>query len=1349
MGELTDLCELYRAYCVEEGCRVNSAVLRYIEDRGAHYPLERLELSSNYLGARGLRPIIRLVEYSQTLTYLSMEGNGADNETVERLCGVLEKHLGLEYLSLRGNPITVTGGKRVLALVERNPRIIGVDLTDTDVFDALIYKITKATEANQQRAMKETPQLRFTEADVTQMPRGHIEHAAKRSSNEKLSLITLPAIAWESAGKEVAAKDKGQLTRLPNGGLAPTKLQPRQPIPALASKEFGRLPELQRQELQRRYKEKAMLLREINSSQASMAADRAREELMLLEKTTRSPVCRRTWESRTTTAKTGASLTSMTTTTTTAVTKNQQSFQPSQSQLPDLPETLSPITNTDAGLLPLHQQLQQGEEDHEALTRQEQPEADVTNYNTVDEAVMQRRSCDNYEVGSAADVHADADARVVVPAEPMGDAAAAVRPTKAEFSEKKELDKIPLDMLRETPQWMMLDSSEQFQHLFDSGCRAYVRHDFDDAYTAWNEAMGIAVNKKNREWMAVLSSNLKRLSYEMLVREGAEQLEQDNLDEAYVIFQRAEEVAREARNAKWEADMCKARKDVQHAVFQRCHEAALKVFERAQKLVKQKVTEDDYFVVPGTDVIMQHTEQYVNEWPRMLLVKEAVEVWVASRRVIERIGGADGHVLQDVVDEALHTVACFLAARCFDTEDTQSLSWMRTSSYSYHECIMLSVLWTDMASCDNFAERHKHFAAVAAAQIGNFYLATNQLAHAQTQFDKLEALAGELNDPLLCAAGHTFSAILNWQRSRYTAAEALLRSAVLEWGALRDSSSSLCTDENGGEDNAKENAETSCASLLLASVPADYVSIMESVSFKYLVSSIASTYRYSEALEVLERSLVCKYRDLLFDKMRVNFGAQPTLEHIVATSSQIRSPFIYQVTTHRYEWLTEERRYAVNEKLLMWVVPQRNGMRFVEVDVTKDFKVGSINELIETLRQGLLLDPLSSSSVTQGEILCTLPKRAWMEPLQTLYAIFVDPIVEFLRALDPLFLSKNGVITLIPTEQLWLVPFNALIARNGNFLVEDFALQMVFCATQCAFSALSAKRVLQRDLRRNVVLVQRETDTLPVNPMSHVAFPFDVLRSQKEGELILRTLAENKRSVRRSSRTTDSVCVTTSFETLVEDLDTFRELLPKSRMIFITTSTTSATRNDDNSSGAICMAMSQDDVDLLRSSEVARMRLFAELVVMSNTNMSTTRVVGTHDDVQGLVRGFLSSGVPCVIVGQWCTPDMIPSELLSKFLQLLSEANEMLPRSTANHDTAATIGTTAEVTTAASSVGVRMSVGPGDEDDEFGGHDAVSLHQHKTLLLAWAIRALLEDNFFRYSPRTWAGYCCIGYGSHQ
>lgn len=1325
------MCDLYRTYCVEEGCRVNSAVMQYIESSGARFPLEKLVLDRNYLGPQGLRPIIRLVEYCQTLTQLNLDGNGADNETVRRLCAVLEKHTGVESLSLRGNPITVTGGKYVLSLVERNPRILDVNLSETDVFDALIHKVNKAVEANRRRASWATPRLVVSEVSGQQVWRGRTGSAVARLSIDKPMLTTFPAITQGASGNRVSSRREDP-PQCVSGVPELTKPQPRPPIPALASKDSTRLPEARRRELQQRYIEKALLFCEISGNQASRAADRARGELMLMERSTQSPISCKRRELATATGR--------------------RSLRTAQISLSDVGEAPSAEGDADAHLL-LPRSVLHDEESGPRSRSGSEPT--MGSLDLADGSRKKKKRTGSDQVSKDAMDGVDATAPVVTPAEPAEAGSVGVGTTSKEVTVgADDNENMPLDVLLESPQWTVLDSSAQFQQLFDCGCRAYARHDFDAAYTAWNEAMGIAVNKKNREWMTVLSSNLQRLSYEMLVREGVEKLEHDCLEEADLFFQRALEVAQKARNAAWEADMQKARRDVQNAVFQHCHESALKIFERAQQLPAQTVTDDDYFVVPGTDVLTRHTESFVNEWPRMLLVKEAVEIWASTRRVIERIGGSAGRALQKVVVEALDSVACFLAKRCFDTHDPQSLSWMHTSLYHYQECIMLNTLWTDMSSCDKFTEHHKLFAAVAAAQIGNFYLATYQLDDAQTQFDTLEALAGELGDPFLRAAGHTFSALVNWQRARYSVAESQLRLAVLEWGTLREAATASQREDEKTESDSEagdDSGKNDCCSRLFASLPSDHIAVMERASLKYLVTSIANMYRYGEALEVLERSLVCKYRDMLFEKMKVNFNSQPTLEHIVAISSQIRSPFIYQLVAPRYDWSTEEKRYTVDEKLLMWVVPQSNEMRFVEVGVTKDFKVSSVHDLIEELRRELLLDPLPTSSHVQNDIMLKLPERAWVEPLQTLHAILVDPVVEFLRALNPLFLSKNGVITIIPTERLWLVPFNALIARSGSFLVEDFAVQMAFCATQCAFSAMSARRVQQRDLHRDVVLVQRDVETPAMHLLSNVAFPFDPLRSTKEGELVMQTMAQHKRSIHHSRRNTSSVTVMSS-EVLVDDLDALRALLPKSRTVHISTSTTSAVQNEESSAGAICVAVSQNEISLLRSSEIARMKLFAELVVMSNTNISTSRVVGTHDDVLGLIRAFFGSGVPCVIAGQWCTPDMVPSELFLKFYQLLSEANKKFYRSVSSYGATTTARTTLTTTTTPPLPRAAMELkGPRDSDaaDEFAAQDTANCHCHKALLLARAIRALLEESFFRYSPRTWAGYCCVGYGFPQ
>ncbi|EAN77624.1 hypothetical protein, conserved [Trypanosoma brucei brucei TREU927] len=1398
MAQPVDLCELYSSYCKEEGCKPNTAVLQYIIDCGRRYPLEKLILGNNYLGPRGLRPIVRLVDYCPTMMHLNIDENGADNDTVSLLCDVLMTHKGMQTISLRGNPITATGGKKLLALAEKNPKITHIDLDNTDVFQALLLKIYAATKANRDRigrgavhliptSMDEKELMAIVSSANTKMTHTFTEKPVIRqlpsvkkgeptpvessvsprvvSPVERSTTFPKPGRAW--GGGQPSCETKSPLAR--------RKGRARPPIPPITS----RLPESQRLELQKEYRQRAMILREVNTSQASKVANRVREELMLLERNFRSePSTQLGWNVEAAGTEAGEG-------------KGDHSFDQDLEAIEGYVDTNQ--EETEHGAQPQMQHVEEGSADNsrpEGLINRSSNGAfgPPPNFREPQQQVLLRRDETSPEVpfGNAGGVTSlkSINLSAISPSSNSPDFTGKIvlqSGTPNTNTEKESEDNVHTFM--ESPAWMTLGSGEKLQYLFNSGCRAYVSQKFDTSYMAWKEAMSIATSVKDRQWMAVLSNNLQRLSYEMLVREGTEFLDEFKLEDADVAFQRALEVARRANNAKWESDMHKARRDVQVAIFHKTDEAALRMFEKAQTTEPRKVTSDDYFVVAGSDVLIQHTEAYVNEWACMLLVKEAVELWAAAIRVTERIGGTASHTLQVSVKESLTTVSYFLAQRCFDVEDTQSLSWMSTSRYNYHECIMLIKLWTDMTSSADFRENHKLFAAIAAAQIGNLYLATNQLKEAEAQFSALTSLGEELRDSILIAAGHTFRALLNWQCARYPAAEEHFRTAVARWGALRDvvrrerleqnsfvgnttgvnstsNSSSNVVDSltkvTTGRyhvDGVSDAVFSRCNELsrLLLLLPRGYVSMMECVSYNYLVSSLACKYRYSEALEVLECGLVCKYRDMLFDKLEMNFSTRPTFAQITATPSLVHSPLVYYLTTRRYEWSSTKCSYDVEESLLTWIVPQVGDMRFIEIPLMKEMKVLSVDSLVQRVRKSLLLAPLdrlgannARSGGTSGdscggekavdapEIITELPNKTWVEPLKTLYNIFIEPIAAYIRSSDPRLLAKNGVVTIIPTDGLWLVPFNALMSRNGNFVIEDFAFQLGFSATQCRLAALSAKRVQQRCLFQNLVLVQKQADATE-QLMSHLLFPLDAHRSESEGAVVMQTLAQNKRHVRHqcNSYVTSEI---TSSEVLLHDIEKLKEHLPRSRTVHIAASTTSGFRNEDAGGGAICIAGTKGDLQLLRSSDIARMELFAEHVILSNANMSPSGIVGTHDDVLCLTRGFLASGVPCVITSQWCTPDMVPAMLFSRFYQHQSAPNKRTRSSLLSRDSIGLLPAS----------GTQQNALSRKEEGSDRCND--NLNWHKALFLAQAIRGLLEDDTFRYSPRSWAGYYCIGYG---
>lgn len=81
--------------------------------------------------------------------------------------------------------------------------------------------------------------------------------------------------------------------------------------------------------------------------------------------------------------------------------------------------------------------------------------------------------------------------------------------------------------------------------------------------------------------------------------------------------------------------------------------------------------------------------------------------------------------------------------------------------------------------------------------------------------------------------------------------------------------------------------------------------------------------------------------------------------------------------------------------------------------------------------------------------------------------------------------------------------------------------------------------------------------------------------------------------------------------------------------------------------GTIALAPSAGDDGLLRSLEIARVPLAAELAVLSACDTGRGRITG--DGVVGVARSFMAAGVPTVIASLWQVPDEATRSLMVAF----------------------------------------------------------------------------------------------------
>lgn len=119
--------DVYVKKCAESGIHPNSGLIEMLPDKpGVPFPEEALDVSSNYLGDKGVVPLLAAVEKMPNLRALVLSENGLRNKGMEAICAVAMKHPGLEYLDVSDNYISEGAAQSLEKLLRGNPRIVEV-----------------------------------------------------------------------------------------------------------------------------------------------------------------------------------------------------------------------------------------------------------------------------------------------------------------------------------------------------------------------------------------------------------------------------------------------------------------------------------------------------------------------------------------------------------------------------------------------------------------------------------------------------------------------------------------------------------------------------------------------------------------------------------------------------------------------------------------------------------------------------------------------------------------------------------------------------------------------------------------------------------------------------------------------------------------------------------------------------------------------------------------------------------------------------------------------------------------------------------------------------------------------
>ncbi|MBD1868241.1 CHAT domain-containing protein [Cyanobacteria bacterium FACHB-471] len=236
-------------------------------------------------------------------------------------------------------------------------------------------------------------------------------------------------------------------------------------------------------------------------------------------------------------------------------------------------------------------------------------------------------------------------------------------------------------------------------------------------------------------------------------------------------------------------------------------------------------------------------------------------------------------------------------------------------------------------------------------------------------------------------------------------------------------------------------------------------------------------------------------------------------------------------------------------------------------------------------------------------------RRSQHRRLQQLHQILIEPIADLLPN-DP-----NERVIFVPQEYLFLVPFAALQAPDGQYLIEQHTL-----LTTSAVQALELSQQRPASAAQTAVVVGNPAPM----PGSLAPLPY----AEAEAEAIAQLL------------NTTAITGTDATETAI------RQRLSDAQIIHFATH---GLFNETHPlQGAIALTPSTAEEDgFLTAAEILDLSLNAELVVLSACNTGRGKITG--DGVVGLSRSLIAAGAPSVMVSLWQVPDDATSQLMVNF----------------------------------------------------------------------------------------------------
>lgn len=388
--------------------------------------------------------------------------------------------------------------------------------------------------------------------------------------------------------------------------------------------------------------------------------------------------------------------------------------------------------------------------------------------------------------------------------------------------------------------------------------------------------------------------------------------------------------------------------------------------------------------------------------------------------------------------------------------------------------------------------------------------------------------------------------------------------------------------------------------------------------FNQLMRVLAELGDLEGALVAAEKGRARAIADLLtaglgdLPSERVTIAQAPTLAEIRGIA-QSQSATLVEYAIVGSETTEEANLYS-------WVVKPKGDIELAIVPLAGAGK--SLKTTIERSRTAL------GERLRGGFELAEPQAPVQAEQLRELYQLLIAPIQAWLPEYE------EDLIVFIPQDELFLVPFPALLDRDNQPLIRHHTVSMapsiqVLGLTKQRRSQLTSQSPVTGD---EVLLVGNPTlpEGLNLRPLPG---------AEEEVDEVAR-LYPNAQPLKGSTAT----------ETIV------KQRMATARLIHLATHGLLETVGDSEIPGAIALAPDDQNDGLLTSAEILPLSLQAELVVLSacDTGLGTL----TGDGVVGLARSFFQAGGASVIVSLWAVPDAPTARLMAEFYRQLPQGQD-------------------------------------------------------------------------------------------